>query len=178
MRNALAKPKARKVALALLALIVVGIGVGTYTQVTAFSYADLLAALRAHGASAQESGTASNILFSGAGRGLVVNGVEVAAYEYGITLALTLDTNRISSDGATARGGFGPFGGGGVTVDWSAPPHHYRRGRVVVTYVGMDASFEALLTAILGSRFAGGTGPKQSQADSFDRDTSRVPALS
>jgi hypothetical protein len=159
MRRLLAKLAARKLVLALAALLIAAVGIGAYSQVTAFSYGDLLAALHAVGATVQEDGPASDILFHGAGHGLLVNGAEVAAYEYGTTLTALLDTNRVSSDGATARGGFGPFGGQAVTVDWMAPPHHFRRGRVVVSYVGSDASILRLLTSVLGAQFAGGAIP-------------------
>jgi hypothetical protein len=145
-------------AVALVALAA-GMGLGAYTQLGAFSYRDLLTALAARGASVQESGTASTLTFRGAGHGLMVNGAQVAAYEYGTAIAAQLDAARVSPDGATFGGGFGPFGGSAVTVDWIAPPHHYRRGRVIVTYVGVDAGIARLLTSVLGPQFAGGATP-------------------
>jgi len=154
------RPSARVRALVLLAAFTVfGAGFAAYTQVSAFSYADLLSALRARSATVQESGSASGILFVGNGRGLVVNGAALAAYEYSTTWAAQLDAGRVSADGATTRGGFGPFGGSAVTVEWIAPPHHFRRGRVIVTYIGSDASILSLLTSVLGQQFAGGATP-------------------
>lgn len=149
----------RGILLLLALVIVVGVAIGAYTQASAFSYADLLSALRARGATVQESGSASSILFAGKGRGLVVDGAALAVYEYSATWEAQLDASRISADGATARRGFGPFGGSAVTVEWIAPPHHFRRGRVIVTAIGSDASILSLLTSILGKQFAGAGAP-------------------
>jgi hypothetical protein len=44
-------------------------------------------------------------------------------------------------------------------VDWGAPPHHFRRGRVIVSYIGDDRAIIGLLTAVLGPQFAGGSMP-------------------
>jgi hypothetical protein len=157
MRSMLKRPAVRIGLAILLAVILVGAGLGAYSQATAFSYADLKDALRARGATVQETGTiASTVTFQGAGHGLTMNGAQVEVYEYGTTIAAQLDAARVSSDGATFRHGFGPFGGQAVTVDWIAPPHHYRRGRVIVTYIGQDAGILQLLTAVLGPQFAGG----------------------
>lgn len=157
MRKLFAQPITRRVALALLALIVIGVGFGVYTQANAFSYGDLLAALHARGATVQEGGSASNVLFNGSGHGLLVNGAEVSAYEYATTFTTEMDANRVSPDGTEARSGFGPFGGSGVAVDWIAPAHHYRMGRIIVSYIGFDASITSLLAAVLGPQFAGGS---------------------
>ena len=156
MRAALKRPAVRiGLAVVLLVILAAG-GLGVYRQVTAFSYHDLLAALNAKGATVQQSGTASALTFQGTGHGLMVNDTQVAAYEYGTAVAAQLDASRVSSDGATFRGGFWPFGGSAVTVDWIAPPHHYHRGQVIVTYIGNDVAITSLLTSVLGPQFAGG----------------------
>jgi hypothetical protein len=143
----------------LLAAILVGAGVGAYAQATAFSYADLLAALRARGATVQETGAASSLLLRGVGHGLTVNGTAIAAYEYSTPLSAQIDVTSLSPDGTTYRSYFGPFGGRAISVDWIAPPHHYRRGRVIVSYIGSDVATIRLLTSVLGSQFAGGAVP-------------------
>ena len=159
MRSTLRRPSVRIGLAILLAAILIGAGVGAYSQATAFSYADLLAALRARGAAVQETGKASTLTFQGAGHELSINGAQVAVYEYGTAVAARLDAAGVSSDGATFRHGFGPFGGRAVTVDWIAPPHHYRKGRVIVTYIGSDVAVIHLLTAVLGPQFAGAAVP-------------------
>lgn len=149
----------RGILLLLAVALVVGVATVAYTQASAFSYANLLGALRARGATVQESGSASGMLFVGKGRGLAVNGAALAVYAYSTTWAAQLDASRVSADGATTRSGFGPFGGSAVTVEWVAPPHHFRRGRVIVTYIGSDSSVLSLLTSLLGQQFAGGAAP-------------------
>jgi hypothetical protein len=158
MQRVLAKPVAR-IGLLILAVVILLGGFGAYTQVTAFSYADLIAALRAHGAEVRETGAASTLTFQGSGHGLTANGAQVTAYEYGTAVAAQYDASRVSSDGSTFRSGVGPFGGKAVSVDWIAPPHHYHRGRVIVTYIGDDSAITTLLTGILGRQFAGGAVP-------------------
>lgn len=136
-----------RVGLAVILLaILAGTGLGVYTQVRAFSYRDLLAALTARGATVHETGTASNLTFQGAGHNLTINGALVAAYSYSTTMAAQFDASRVSSDGATFRGGFWPFM---VDVDWIATPHHYKRGRVIVTYIGDDVTVMRLFICIM-----------------------------
>ena len=40
-------------------------------------------------------------------------------------------------------------------INWIAPPHFFRKERVIVIYLGSDASALALLTELLGQQFAG-----------------------
>jgi hypothetical protein len=40
-------------------------------------------------------------------------------------------------------------------INWIAPPHFFRRERVIVIYLGSDANALALLTELLGPQFAG-----------------------
>jgi hypothetical protein len=96
-----------------------------------------------------------------------VNGATVVVYEYSASAVAQLDATRVSSDGATFRGGVGPFGGSAVTVDWIAPPHHYQRGRVIVTYVGDDGAITRLLSTVLGPQFAGGATPGLPSGDGY-----------
>lgn len=159
MKHALAQPPVRlRIMLILLVILAAG-GLGVYSQVTAFSYTDLKDALRARGASVQEGEAASALTFQGTGHGLRVNGAQVVAYEYGTTVAAQLDAARVSPDGSTFQGGIGPFGGTAVSVDWVAPPHHFKQGRVIVTYIGNDEAIVRLLISVLGPQFAGGAVP-------------------
>jgi hypothetical protein len=162
MKRVLAKPAVRLglLLLVLLLLIVVGTSIVArmQRQSTPFSYADLLAALRARGASVQERGAASDWLWpSITGHQLSVNGVPMEAYEYGTTSAAQADAGRVSSNGSTIRGPSGQV----VAVDYfDALPHHFRRGRVIVSYVGNDRAMIVLLTMVLGPQFAGGPMPE------------------
>ena len=42
-----------------------------------------------------------------------------------------------------------------MRISWIAPPHFFRRERVIVIYLGSDANMLALLTELLGPQFAG-----------------------
>lgn len=141
---------------ALGTVVVLAMAAGVYGQVSAFSLGDLRGALRARGATVRDAGAASTQTFRGAGHGLTVNGTHVAVYEYGTIIAAQYDAARVTPDGSTFRGGFGPLGGGGVVVDWIATPHHFMKGRVIVTYIGDDGAIVGLLTGVLGPQFAGG----------------------
>ena len=143
----------------LVVAVVIGVAAAVYGQVSAFSYGDFQAALRARGATVTAAGAASNLTFRGTGHGLTVNGAPVAVYEYGTIIAAQLDAARVTPDGATFRGGFGPLGGHGVVVEWVATPHHFMKGRVIATYIGDDARIVDLLTSVLGPQFAGGVSP-------------------
>jgi hypothetical protein len=80
----------------------------------------------------------------------------VEAYEYGTTSAAQADAGRVSSNGSTIRGPDGQV----VAVDFIASPHDFRRGRVIVSYVGDDRAMIVLLAAVLGPQFAGGPMPR------------------
>jgi hypothetical protein len=41
-------------------------------------------------------------------------------------------------------------------IDWIAPPHFYRAGRVLVLYVGEDEGITEVLTNTVGPQMTGG----------------------
>ena len=41
--------------------------------------------------------------------------------------------------------------------DWPAPPHYYKKGRVIVRYLGDSMAVLEVLEAVLGLQFAGQT---------------------
>lgn len=127
-----------------------------YTQLTAMSYAGLKSMLRTQGATVQDDGIGSQPFLAGMDYRMKVNGAGVDVFEYRTTLESTYDASRISADGSTFRAGFGPFGGTAAIVDYIAPPHWFRTGRVVVLYVGNESSVLTLLQQVLGPQFAGG----------------------
>jgi hypothetical protein len=136
-----------------LALLLIA-GIVLATQLGATSYADLRDALGAHGASVREDGVGSDPFLGGVDHRLTVNGAGVDVFEYRTTLGASLDAAGISSDGSTISHRFGPFGSAAV-IDYVAPPHWFRSGRVLVRYVGRDESIQALLRGVLGDQFAG-----------------------
>ena len=158
--------KKRPLLLIIAGVLLVLLSVGAFTQVTALSYGDLVTKLRAGGATVIAGGALqpdtsgpepSTPLLTGTDRLLTVNGERVEVYEYATTVHAAADAARISSDGSTFSAGFGPLGGSAASVDWIAPPHFYRSGRLIVQYIGTHSDVLAALTQVLGRQFAGGT---------------------
>lgn len=56
----------------------------------------------------------------------------------------------VSKDGSSIRSG-----GAMYEVEWVAPPHWFRLGRVIVLYLGDDATVITALGSVLGHQFAG-----------------------
>jgi hypothetical protein len=149
----------RKVLIVAGAVVIALLVVAFATQLTTASYTSVRDALRAHGATVQENGLGSQPFLNGTDHRLTVNGAGIDVFEYRSTLGASLDARRISSDGSTFSSSFGPLGGQAATVDYLASPHWFHTGRVIVLYVGQDASILGLLQTVLGKQFAGGTIP-------------------
>lgn len=69
-------------------------------------------------------------------------------------------TDDLHTDGLRAAEedarGIDPDGRPAATaIDWSAPPHFFRKERAFVLFLGDDPAMLALLTALLGPQFAG-----------------------
>ena len=88
-------------------------------------------------------------LLSGTAWQITVNDEGVQVYEYADEAAAAVDAARISPDGD--HFGNPPT----VSVNWVAPPHFYRAGRLIVLYVGRDPAVLRTLEAALGPQFAG-----------------------
>ncbi len=109
-------------------------------------YVSLIDQLRAHGATVDPAGDVSQPFFSVSGHIITVNGEHVQVYEYATDDAANAEAARISPDGGTI---------GNTIVDWVAPPHFYKAGKIIVLYVGNTAHVLQPLFAVLGSQFAG-----------------------
>lgn len=70
----------------------------------------------------------------------------VQSYEYKDARAAERDASKIGPDGSTMRT---------MVVDWAAPPHFYLKERVLVLYVGNDATVLKALSELLGPQIAG-----------------------
>lgn len=109
-------------------------------------YVSLIDHLRAAGATVVPVGTVTQPFLSVGGQTITVNGQQVQVYEYANEDAANADAARISSDGGTV---------GNTMVDWIAPPHFYKTGRLIVLYVGTNTSVMQVLGTTLGPQFAG-----------------------
>ena len=102
--------------------------------------------LRAAGATVTPMGEVSQPFFSVKGQTIAVNGEQVQVYEYADASAMNAEAARIWSDGGTI---------GNSSVDWIAPPHFYKAGKIIALYVGNSNTVLQSLTTVLGAQFAG-----------------------
>ena len=78
--------------------------------------------------------------------------IQIGAFEYPDRPAAKAIAALIADDGSSVEG---------ITEDpinWPATPHFFRRGRLLVLYVGDDRPTADLLKVVLGPQIAGGHG--------------------
>jgi hypothetical protein len=107
---------------------------------------DLMMHLRSRGVKAARAGNISQPFFSVKGRGISVNGENVQVFVYASESAAEAEAKLVSPDGT---------GVGTNLMSWIAPPHFYRKGELIVLYVGGEHSVVDALVAVLGPQFAG-----------------------
>jgi hypothetical protein len=110
-----------------------------------------LGALRSAGYPAVEAGPTIGSIFAGTGQIVKVNGADVQVFEYPDETAMQADAARISEDGGKYNGPDGP-----AFVEWASVPHMFKKGRLLVIYIGREPSVIKALQAVLGDQFAGG----------------------
>jgi hypothetical protein len=103
-------------------------------------------ALRKAGFTVTPGSTMTQPFLSVGGQTLVVNTESVQIYEYADEAAATKDASKIQPDATIA----------GTSVMWVAQPHFYRAGKLIVLYVGTNATLLTGLDAVLGKPFAVG----------------------
>ena len=109
--------------------------------------ARLISDLRAAGATVSPSGEITQPFFTVRGQVIRVNGYDVQVFEYATATASDAEAAQVSPNGSSI---------GTSIVTWIATPHFYKRGQVIVLYVGDDADVINPLKAVLGEQFAGG----------------------
>lgn len=114
-------------------------------------YAALVAELRASGAVVEEESLdTAQPFFSIRGRVVRVHGERVEIFEYRTVADAVADVRGITPDG------FGKHTvEQSIGVSWVEPPHFYRRGALIVQYIGDTPAIIDLLTRLLGPQFAG-----------------------
>jgi hypothetical protein len=108
--------------------------------------ASLVNNLRAGGADVEPGEPVEQAFFTVTGQIIRVNGADVQVFEYESAEAMQADAAQVSADGGSI---------GTNMVMWVEPPHFFKSGRVLVLYVGEDASVLDLLKGALGEQFAG-----------------------
>ncbi|GCE16500.1 hypothetical protein [Dictyobacter kobayashii] len=142
----------------LLCLILIGCG-NAQTNTTqekleknALNYASFVKKLQAVGVSGTKADAQNSDFFSGTPYGLLIKGERVSIFEYLTSEDAQNEAKRISSQGDIIQ----KSSSGSAVIDWVAPPHFYRSGRLIVLYVGNKQPVISLLQSILGPQFAGG----------------------
>lgn len=108
--------------------------------------ASLMNDLQNAGVDMELGDSVEQVFFSVKGRILKVNGMDVQVFEYESAEAMEADAVQVSADGGSV---------GTSMVSWMATPHFFKSGRVLVLYVGDDATVLEALKSELGEQFAG-----------------------
>jgi hypothetical protein len=108
--------------------------------------ASLITALEASGATLETGEPVTQAFFSPEGNIIKVNGADVQVFEYESTEAMENEASQVAPDGGSI---------GTTMVTWIDTPHFYKAGRIIVLYVGSDATVLDLLENALGAQFAG-----------------------
>jgi hypothetical protein len=109
--------------------------------------ASLVAALKEAGATVETGDPISQPFFSVEGNILKVNGADVQLFEYESSEAMELESSQIAPDGSSSAT---------TMITWIDTPHLYKAGKIIVLYIGSDATVLDLLEGALGPQFAGG----------------------
>jgi len=109
--------------------------------------ASLIAALEASGTTVEMDEPITQAFFSPQGSILKVNAADVQVFEYESVEAMETEASQVAPDGGSI---------GTSMVTWMDTPHFYKAGRLIVLYVGSDASLLNSLENVLGPQFAGG----------------------
>lgn len=108
--------------------------------------ATLISALEGSGATVEIGEPVSQVFFSTEGTLLKVKGADVQVFEYESAEEMENEASQVSPDGGSI---------GTSMVTWVDVPHFYKANRIIVLYVGNDASVLDVLESALGPQFAG-----------------------
>ena len=127
-----------------------------FSQPHAMNYTQLIARLRHAGATVVPTNDVSQPFLDVPGHIVKVNNEQIQVYEYASVSDAYAEASHISPDGSTFTNNSANAGSTSNTVvDWAMPPHFYKKGRVLVIYVGTNNQMLQLLTKVLGAQFAG-----------------------
>lgn len=154
-----------------------GVSIVGVTPSPVYDYKSLIDDLRSAGASVEEHSsptveqspfkrdlTLSRVVLLGSGRRVSVNGETIHIYEYPDVLAADTEAGFVSPDGYNISVPLGDSRYLGSHYEWVEPPHFFKKGRVIVLYVGLDfrgflfgddPPLVEVLQRALGPQFAG-----------------------
>lgn len=103
-------------------------------------------ALREKGVEPEMGDAVEQVFLSVIGNFVTFDGESIQVFEYDSAETMESDALLVSPDGGAI---------GTSMVAWVATPHFYKKGRILVLYVGDNAQTLELLESILGTQFAG-----------------------
>lgn len=134
---------------ALLLLTTIGCAANPVADAAATSAppaTSLAADLRAAGLTVEDAGTVEQPFFGVPASVFRVDGNDVQVYEFDSAAA----AEKAAADVAPNGGSIGT-----AMMSWMAPPHFFRKDRLIVNYLGTSEKTLAALRNLLGPQFAG-----------------------
>lgn len=114
----------------------------------ATSRASLIAALRDAGLAVRDAGTIEQPFFTVPAHVYEVEERDLQIYEFANAVAAEEAATRIAPNGGSI---------GATAIAWMAPPHFFRRDRLIINYIGSSTRVLAELERLVGPQFAGQT---------------------
>jgi hypothetical protein len=84
--------------------------------------------------------------FSVKGQTTTVDTETIQIYEYTDAQSMEADASKVAPDGGSVRTSM---------MSWVGPPHFFKKGRILVLYVGNNQSTIGALIKAMGTQFAG-----------------------
>jgi hypothetical protein len=111
-----------------------------------FGMSELIDALHAQGLDAKAGDSLEQPFFSVAGHFVNFNEESLQVFEYASAEAMEHDAALVDPDGGSI---------GTTMVSWVGTPHFYKKGQVIVLYIGDNQELLKMFENILGLQFAG-----------------------
>jgi hypothetical protein len=132
--------------LLITALVLAACG-GQAASADGYGTQEFLGELREQGVAAEQGDSIEQAFFSVIGTNVNINGEGVQVFEYDSAETMESDAVLVDASGSPI---------GTTMVTWMATPHFYKKGRILVLYVGDNAGTLEVLESVLGPQFAGG----------------------
>jgi hypothetical protein len=111
-----------------------------------YGTAEFVEELREKGAEVETGEEVEQAFFSVIGTSVNLNGESLQMFEYDSAETMESDAVLVDADGGSI---------GTSMVTWVATPHFYKKGRILVLYIGDNVETIELLESVLGPQFAG-----------------------
>jgi hypothetical protein len=131
----------------LMATTILSACAGEPASAQSYGTEEFLADLASQGVKAEKGDELEQAFFSVTGNHVNLDAESVQLFEYDSASTMESDAVLVDASGSS----IGPS-----MVSWIATPHFYKKGRILVLYVGEAAQTLELLEGVLGQQFAGG----------------------